>query len=238
MIKIAMMLFFLGITPPNMLPTYETPQENQTNISLEETIQKTPYLQKGDAIKPFVVEDVKGNTIALKRMLRKNKVLLVFLRHAWCPVCNYRTHELIANYSRLKEEGYEVVVIYESKKSSLLPYVEDHNLPYTVIADPERKLYTAFKVEFSQEKMMKSRENSTMLKHYKEGMRLFGSKKYPKGEGEEKSTIIPADFIVGKDRKIEMAYYGAYIGDHYPIKDVLTSMGGNSSKDTKGNTRF
>ncbi|WP_264793253.1 redoxin domain-containing protein [Aureispira anguillae] len=230
--KAGKVLFHYLNTP--MLMRKTTPvKSNNLEEKKQEQATDDGRLKRGDKPEAFVVEDVLGNTISLRKILKKNKVLLVFLRHAWCPVCNYRTHELIGNYNALKEAGYEVVVVYESSKKSLLPYVEDHDLPYFVIADPQRELYKAFKVEFSSEKMLKSRTNTKMLTHYKKGMELFGDRQYAKEKGEEKSSIIPADFIINKDRTLETVYYGEYIGDHLPVKELLEGAGSSSGHEIR-----
>lgn len=178
-------------------------------------------LEVGDNSPKFKVEDVRGSKVKLKDILKENKVLMVFLRHAWCPVCNYRTHELIKNYDKLKEKGYEVVVVYESNKTNLLSYVNDYDLPYKVISDPTGDLYYAYKVERSREKMKKSMQNPKVQEHYQKGKELFDGKEYAMSDGEDKSAIIPADFIIAQDGTIEEAYYGKFIGDHLPVADIL-----------------
>ncbi|CAA6798388.1 MAG: Alkyl hydroperoxide reductase/ Thiol specific antioxidant/ Mal allergen [uncultured Aureispira sp.] len=217
-------------------------QEEAIFVSEAKETKEHPRLNVGDKASSFRIKDVRGNNVSLVKILKKNKLLLVFLRHAWCPVCNYRTHELLENYTNLKKHGYEVVVVYESNAANLLPYVKDLNLPYPIISDPEGKLYQTYKVEYSLAKAQASRTNKKMLAHYQKGNKLFGGKKYKKEKKEERSTIIPADFIICKAKKIEIAHYGEYIGDHLSVKNLLeqtisTSHGGAEHK-VKTNVRF
>jgi len=226
--KKELVVFHYEDAPMLMQKIDETALAKEKELALEmdekEEFIAAVRLKKGDKANQFYVDDVKGNKISLKKILRENKVLLIFLRHAWCPVCNHRTHELMDNYKKLKEKGYEVIVVYESSAKNLLPYVNDYKLPYTVIADPDHKLYEAYLVEFSFVKIEKGRTNKKMLDRYQKGNKLFKGRKYKREGWEETSTIIPADFIVDKNQKIELSYYGEFIGDHLPVKDLLIDV--------------
>lgn len=184
--------------------------------------QKNGQYEVGAKAPNIKTKDVKGEKINLKTLAKNQKVLLVFLRHAWCPVCNFRTHELIKNYQALKDKGYEVVVVYESKQEKLIDYVEDKSLPYRVIADPEGELYKLYRVERSEKKLAASLKNPKTGEVYQAGTALYGDKKPTdyKAEGEpEGSMLIPADFVI-EGKTITTAYYGQFLGDHLAISDI------------------
>ncbi|MCP4443455.1 MAG: AhpC/TSA family protein [Aureispira sp.] len=184
--------------------------------------QKNARFEVGDKAPNINIKDVKGDKLNLKSLAKDQKVLLVFLRHAWCPVCNFRTHELIKNYEALKAKGYEIVVVYESKQEKLIDYVEDKKLPYRVIADPEGDLYKLYRVERSQKKMKLGIGKKGFKELYAEGTKLYGEKGLEayKAEGEgETSMLIPADFVI-EGQKITTSYYGKFLGDHLAIKDI------------------
>lgn len=185
-------------------------------------------LHIGQAAPNFNTKDVHGEKIKLSKFFKQDqKILLVFLRHAWCPVCNFRTHELIKNYDALKKKGYEVIVVYESKQKQLIDFVNDYELPYKVVADPEGKLYEIYKVERNMQKVKVNAEtNTTVQETAKKGMGLYAKKegkKYSdyKAEDEQNSDLIPADFVLNSKGNIETVYYGKFLGDHLPIKDIL-----------------
>ncbi|MCH2042901.1 MAG: AhpC/TSA family protein [Saprospiraceae bacterium] len=186
--------------------------------------QNNERLKSGDKAPSIKTEDVLGNTINVKKMVKDQKVLLVFLRHAWCPICNNRTHELIQNYDALKKKGYEVIVFYQSPKDRLIRYVEDYKLPFRVVADPDQVYYKMYELEFDQKKVLaesKNNEVTTALK--KKGMKLIGGKKGIKKykTGKEKGMdLIPGDFVIGKKETIEKAFYGKFLGDHLALDDL------------------
>lgn len=197
------------------------------------TIQKDgSFLKMGEKAPTFVTKDVLGNKVHLKKLLKNSNVLLTFLRPAWCPICNARTHELIESYETMKAQGYEVIAIYPSTTEELKGYVKDLNIPFTVIADPEEELYKLYKVERSKEKYAQTLKEDKAMKAIKKGQELY--EKHGNNYGglqEVEEPIIPADFVLNKgEQKIQTAYYGAYIGDHIAIKDIhnKATQGGTS----------
>ena len=174
-------------------------------------------LKKGASAPSFTTKDIYGKEIELSKNT-DSKTLLFFMRYAGCPVCNFRMHELIENYSDLEENGYKLIVVYQSSDSTLREYLKDEKLPFTIIGDPNRRLYKKYGVEPSFWRTFGSAFKRSTYKHRKEGERLFGSKKQ-KRDGS--LTGIPADFIISKDGTIIKAYYGKSISDHLPLKELL-----------------
>jgi len=193
----------------------EVPTEVPTQDSLR--------LQEGEKAPLFKTEDVYGERIKLKKILKSNeKTLLVFMRHAWCPVCNLRSHELIDNYKNLQAAGYEVVVVYESPQEQLIRYVEDHELPFKVIADPQALLYKEYKVERNAEKLKASLGRKETLAHIEKGKKMYKKEfKSYMAKGESVDALIPADFVLDKKGRILKAYYGDYLDDHLPLNALL-----------------
>ena len=183
-------------------------------------------LKNKDKARPFSVEDVYGEKVSLKKELRNNdKILLVFLRHAWCPVCNSRTHELKENYTLLKEKGIEVVVVYQSNPETLLGFAKDYDLPFRVIGDPDEKLYDLYQMEKNKQKMLHNFEkNANTKKLYQKGTKLYGKKKYEQYKKEQDNNskfYIPGDFLIDKSGRVDLVHYGAYLGDHLSLEDVF-----------------
>lgn len=185
---------------------------------------RTP-LKAGDKAPKITQNDVLGELFSLRKSIKKNKVLLVFMRHAWCPVCNARTHELMKNYAALTEQGYEVVAVYQTVNESLELYAEDYNIPFKLLADPDSKLYHLYQLEFSRVKVAKSSLRKRFKRIYTKGKKDFQDndpKKY-KVKGEGGLNLIPGDFVINKRGEIEEAYYGKFLGDHLPLEPLLSN---------------
>jgi thioredoxin-dependent peroxiredoxin len=136
---------------------------------------RTP-LKKGDKAPKIFLKDVYEKKVSIKKITKTHKILLVFLRHAWCPICNLRTHELIKNYDALKKKGYEVVAVYPSNSAILQEYAADYNLPFKVIADPNLELNTVYQLEHSAGKMAKTMMKSSQRKQMRTGKESYMNK--------------------------------------------------------------
>jgi peroxiredoxin len=198
-------------------------------------VEQPEFLKEGEKAPNFVTKDVMGNKINLKKMLKKSNVLLTFLRPAWCPICNARTYELIQNYEAMKAQGIEVIAVYPSSEKELQSYVEELDIPFPIISDPDGELYRLYKVERSREKFEMAFTEKKALKYIQDGKDLY--EKYDNDYGgiqEVAVPIIPADFILTqKDSKIVTAYYGAYLGDHMDVKEIKVA-----DSNTQATSRF
>ena len=78
-----------------------------------------PYLtfaqnkfKPGDQLPELVLSPVYGDSIRTSQ-LKGKKILITFNRYVSCPLCNFRTHELLEHYDTLKLNGLVIISIYE-----------------------------------------------------------------------------------------------------------------------------
>lgn len=169
-------------------------------------------LKKGEFAKDFNMTDIFGNRITLKDYSGK-KLMLSFYRYASCPLCNLRVHQLIQYYPKFHEKGLEMLAFFQSPRGSILRYVGKRDSPFPIIADPNREVYDLYGVESSLKGYLKG---LTRTSAFSEARKLG----FKGGRTEGKKTLIPADFLIGPNLKIEVTYYGKDIGDHLPIEDI------------------
>jgi peroxiredoxin len=72
---------------------------------------------------------------------------LQFRRFAGCPICNLHMRDVARRHQEISDAGVVEVVVFHSAAEELRRYQAD--LPFAVIADPDRKLYQEFGVESS-----------------------------------------------------------------------------------------
>lgn len=174
-------------------------------------------IKVGQKAPDFVCQTSTRDSVSITG-LRHKKILLAFFRYAGCPVCNYRMHELIQNYDRIRENGFEIIAVFESDNLVLQKYTNDTSIPFPVIGDPHHILYKKYHVNRSFWKTLKSAFSSTLRKEAQKGMDLFHRETY-KRDGS--LSRIPADFIIDENGTIQQAYYGNNIGDHLPLHNIL-----------------
>lgn len=163
----------------------------------------------------FTLKDVNGNTIHLSDYKGK-KVLLSFFRNVGCPVCNVRFHELQEKSDYFRSKGMILLAVYESSAENMKKYLEGET-PYAVmLPNPDESLYKRYELDKSMGKVMKGMFHGAMSK-MKKGKKLF--KNNIKQDGN--MSRIGADFLIDEKGIVKKAFYGAYIGDHLPVAEIL-----------------
>ncbi len=164
----------------------------------------------------FHAIDIWGEPFALPNSNGK-ATLLMFFRYAECPLCNFRVAELERAAAQFKSQNLEVIGVFQSPPKSLKEKIENrHSFSFRIIADEERKLYDLFGVNPSWLRSLSFlgwKSNLQLLRAWKLG--------FKPGKIEGKFNQIPADFLIDRENKIQVAHYGKGVTDHLPISKIL-----------------
>src|SRR5258708_15127719 len=68
-----------------------------------------------------------------------NYVHLQLRRFAGCPICNLHLRSIVKSHDEIRSHGIREVVVFHSPAAELAKHEAD--LPFPLIADPERELY-------------------------------------------------------------------------------------------------
>jgi len=161
----------------------------------------------------FETKDIFGKPFHLNDLIG-NRVVLSFFRDAACPFCNYRIYELTQKYSEWKKAGLEIVVVFSDTDEQVKKYIAKRPRPFTMICDPELKLYNKYGVEKSALALFKAVFiNSSEI--------IRGFLKGAKPSNNPHMTIVPADFLIDVDGEIRHVWYGRDTADHIPMKHLI-----------------
>ena len=103
------------------------------------------HLEVGDKAPNFSGLDQNGIRVSLKDYLGK-KLVLYFYPEDDTPTCTVQACNLRDNYSLLNKNGYQVIGISTDDTTSHQKFRVKFNLPFTLIADPERKIIKKYGV--------------------------------------------------------------------------------------------
>ncbi len=177
-------------------------------------------LKQGQIVPNFETLDIHGNKINLHK-LSNQKVLLTFFRYSECALCNLRISELQKESKKLKELNIRLIAVFQSSNKSLTQSIYNkHLFDFIIISDSKLKLYNLFQVKPSWVKLIRTaswKGIKSVIKAYKNGFK-------PGGKIEGKFHQIPADFLINRERIIEIAHYGNSIIDHIPIKKIINNV--------------
>lgn len=170
-------------------------------------------LTEGQSAPDFSVTDIYGNPVSLQDFAGK-KVMLSFYRYASCPFCNLRVHKLTTLAPEWEAKGLSLLAVFQSPASSIHEHAGAELRPFSIIPDPEQRLYKRYGVGRSWLGLAKSAARvAELAEALNEGIRPG----VPEAGG---ANRVPADFIIDASGKIVLAYYGKDIGDHLPIEDI------------------
>jgi thioredoxin-dependent peroxiredoxin len=100
-------------------------------------------LTEGMPAPPFEGVDQNGNSIQLQD-LRGRKVILYFYPKDDTPGCTKEACNLRDNYAALQEAGYTIIGVSADTIESHKKFAEKYNLPFSLLADPEKKIISAY----------------------------------------------------------------------------------------------
>ncbi|NQZ76733.1 MAG: redoxin domain-containing protein [Ekhidna sp.] len=166
----------------------------------------------------FKVIDIFDREIDLTKYKGK-KALIAFFRHAGCPFCNTRVHNLQKHYEVLKSKRLEMIFFFESKKE-LLKSSHFHNSisPIPLISDPDKTWYHKYGVESSGLKSAKSHFTSFFQQVFE-----AKKKKVPVHwmSGNESIKTIPAEFLMDEKGIIRKVHYAKGLRDRMAIDEII-----------------
>lgn len=99
----------------------------------------------GDKAPDILGKNEKGEEIRLSDYQGK-KIVLYFYPKDNTPGCTAEACSLRDNYSTLREAGYEIIGVSVDDEKSHKKFIEKNQLPFTLIADTDKKLVNQFGV--------------------------------------------------------------------------------------------
>ena len=148
-------------------------------------------------------------------------VHLQLRRFAGCPVCNLHLRSIVGRHDEIEQAGVREVVVFHSSVDDLRPHVAD--LPFAVIADPDKELYVELGVEASPRALLDPRAWPTILRAV-----AVSTWQIVRGRGRAPSLNpaggrygLPADLLIGPDGTVAAVKYGTHAADQWSVDELL-----------------
>lgn len=173
-------------------------------------------LVPGQMAPTFATRDLAGRSVALQNY-RGAYVLLSFYRFAVCPVCNVRMYRLAQQAAEYQRRGLYFIACIESTQENAHFYFDRVNYPFPLVPDLGGTLYSAYGVGTSVFGVVKGM--LTRPGEYVEAAQLhLGGWNVRRFDGQ--FGRMPADFLIGPDGRILLAYYGRDHGDFLNLQEM------------------
>ncbi len=100
-------------------------------------------LSKGDKAPTFSAKDQNGNEVKLSDYSGK-KVVLYFYPKDMTPGCTNQACNLRDNFDALKKEDIVVLGVSPDEEKRHQKFIDKYELPFTLIADPDKEVINAY----------------------------------------------------------------------------------------------
>src|SRR6266576_5088014 len=147
-------------------------------------------------------------------------VHLQLRRFAGCPICNLHLRSIVARHDEIRSQGIREVVVFHSTAAELAKH--EAELPFPLIADPERELYRRLGVEHRPSSLLSARAlraaiaGQTAALGKRSTMRALGPIKPTGGP-----FGLPADFLIAPDGRDAAVKYGEHAYDQWTVDELL-----------------
>lgn len=163
------------------------------------------------------IEDRTLSTVASEQLpvpMPDRLVHLQFRRFAGCPICNLHLQQVARRNPEIEDAGVTEVVVFHSAVDRLRQYVAD--VPFALVADPQRKLYKEFGVESSLRSLLHLDAARAGARGMRRGGSLLGAL-----APREDHLGKPADFLIEPDGTIRACKYGVHADDQWSVDEML-----------------
>jgi peroxiredoxin Q/BCP len=97
-------------------------------------------LKVGELAPEFSAQDQRGSTLSLSSLLARGRLVLYFYPKDFTPVCTAQACTFRDASTELGTLSANVVGVSGDKEESHQRFAEKHSVPFSLIADPERRL--------------------------------------------------------------------------------------------------
>lgn len=178
--------------------------------------------------------DLAGKTISFEKVTSPY-VLLAFLRYSECPWCNLALHRLAMEKKLLHDSNCEIIAFIQSTPSDIKKSIIDKHAvtpDFTIIADPEMKIYHQFGINISLLSGLKHH-----LRHIPAWVESVRKERFTQKSINGDFFLAPAAILVSTaDNKVISADYNADFYEHESFSTIYETIAehqlyGASSKD-------
>ena len=178
-------------------------------------------LREGDIVAPIELVSIRGERVAIPAA-EVQYVHLQFRRFAGCPICNLHLRSIAARSEEIRAAGIREVAVFHSNAETMRRFQAD--LPFDVVADPEKALYRSFGVESGLRSVADPRAWAGLAR----GMLASHPSSSVTGEGGHLG--LPADFLLDSAGRVVRTKYGVHADDQWSVEELLAAASPDPSR--------
>ncbi|MCK5678784.1 MAG: AhpC/TSA family protein [Flavobacteriaceae bacterium] len=174
---------------------------------------KSKHFKVGDIAPSIIGVDQNGKEINSTKILKNNKILIVFYRGNWCPHCKKHLTSLEEHLNEFTQKGVYVMVITPETVERTKETAEKFQTNFSIIHDVDNKIMKDYKVAFEVNK-----EN--VPNYYG-----FVSNQVAKYNIENNNVLpVPATYLIDTNGKIIYEQYDPDYKNRSDFSEILKSL--------------
>ncbi|MDD9898185.1 MAG: peroxiredoxin family protein [Candidatus Melainabacteria bacterium] len=109
------------------------------------------FLRIGDTAPDFEITNAEGKKIRLSKLVRQQKIVLSFVRGAWCPYCYLELKAYQKLLPQIEALGAGLLVISSDRPDYCIDTMTRHGLAFEVLSDKGNKVAQKYKLVYKSE---------------------------------------------------------------------------------------
>ena len=179
----------------------------------KKTVKESNGLAIGDRVKDFSGIDQNGNTIQLSELLKKGKVVIVFYRGQWCPICIPHIKKLQDGFDKIKDKGASVVLITPENQENIQKTILKTNVTIPILYDKDYAIMKDFDVDFVPSKGLRFAYNTMLHADLKNA------------QSDKSQTLpVPATYVIDTDSTIIWRHFDRDYKKRSRVEDILNQL--------------
>lgn len=152
------------------------------------------------------------------KVLDADKTFLYFSRYMGCPFCQVDMLELCEEYSRLRENNAQLLMVLQSTPETIRSQTVIRDFPFEVLCDPEGTLYELYAVKTARSMLQMI---DPLDKRFWKKLLLLIKHKLKHGAYEGNEQQLPALFLLNHNMQLLHSHHAKSISDMPDIDDML-----------------
>ena len=170
-------------------------------------------LSIGEIVDEFNGIDQNGNEIRLSELLKKGKVVVVFYRGQWCPICMPHLRKLQKSLEEIEKKGASLLVITPEKQENIKKTLLKTSITVPVLYDKNYKIMKQFDLAFIPGKGLRFLYNA-----------LLGANLKNAHSDDSETLPIPATFIIDSDGKVIWRHFNRDYKQRSKVQEILDQL--------------
>ncbi len=161
----------------------------------------------------FTALDQNGNSIRLKDLTKKGKVVLIFYRGYWCPYCSKQLKGLEDSLQLIRNKGAQLIAITPETKEGIDKTIEKTKSSFPILSDQGLKIMQAYDVNFEVDERIVARYRNANINLLENNGSLNGA-----------NLPVPAVYIIDKRGVVVYRYFDNDYKKRPSVKELLDNL--------------